>query len=57
MKYAIIPILKEIDDFGQRYDAMSQEETYDEYSEFAFEGCALALKLYYANKPTEVSDE
>ena len=53
MKYAIIPILKEIDDFGQRYDAMSQEEMNAAYSDYAFEGCELALKLYYANKPTE----
>ena len=57
MKYKLIPILKEIDDFGQRYDAMSQEEMNAAYSDYAFEGCELALKLYYANKPTEGSDD
>ena len=59
MKYAIIPILKEIDVFGQAYEELYPEPPTNQvmHQRSAEIALYLIMKLYHANKPTEVSDE
>ena len=51
MKYALIPILKEIDAFGDRFYRQSQELR--DYNNESINALELLLKLYHANKPSD----
>lgn len=51
MKYSLIPILKEIDAFGDRFYKQPQELR--DYNNESINALELLLKLYHANKPTD----